>query len=173
MERVVVIGNSGGGKSTLSRQLAARFDLPCTDLDCLLWVPGWQLVPAEIYQAEHSRLIAGERWLLDGLGMHDSIASRLARATDIILIDMPLWMHYWLAAERQILWAAGRLPQPPAGIAEAPPIHGLFKAIWENDQAMPEVRSLVGLEERRGKRVFRLTSVEDLDGFLSRLDMEG
>lgn len=27
---VVVLGNSGGGKSTLSRQLAARFDLPCT-----------------------------------------------------------------------------------------------------------------------------------------------
>ena len=168
MERVVVIGNSGGGKSTLSRRLAARFDLPCTDLDCLLWLPGWQLASEEIYRAEHARLIAGERWLLDGLGMHDSIAARLARATHIVLIDMPLWMHYWLAAERQILWAAGRLQHPPAGIAEAPPIHGLFKTIWENDQAMPGIRSLVDMEERRGKRVFRLSSVEDLDGFAAR-----
>ena len=78
-------------------------------------------------------------------------------------------MHYWLAAERQILWAAGQLPHPPAGIAEAPPIYGLFKAIWENDQAMPEIRSLVELEEECGKYVFRLSSVEDLEGFLSRL----
>ena len=123
MERVAVIGNSGGGKSTLSRQLAARFDLPCTDLDCLLWLPGWQLASEEVYQAEHARLIAGE------------------------------------------------LQHPPAGIAEAPPIHGLFKAIWENDQAMPEIRSLVELEERRGKRVFRLSSVEDLDGFTARPDV--
>ena len=115
MQRVAVIGNSGGGKSTLSRQLAARFELPCTDLDCLLWLPGWQLASEEVYRAEH---------------------------------------------------AAGRLPHPPAGIAEAPPIHGLFKAIWENDQAMPEIRALVEREEGRGKRIFRLTSVEDLDGFL-------
>src|SRR6185436_5985377 len=172
MERVVVIGNSGGGKSVLSRQLAAKLGLPYTDVDTILWLPGWQLVPAETYETEHSRLIAEERWLLDGLGLRESIPARLARATGIVLIDMPLWMHYWLAAERQIRWAAGQLAHPPAGIAEAPPIHGLFKTIWENDRdLMPEVRVLVEHEESRGKRSFRLTSVEDLDGFLSRPDL--
>jgi hypothetical protein len=30
---------------------------------------------------------------------------------------------------------------------------------------MPEIRSLVAIEEERGKRVFRLTSVADLDNF--------
>jgi hypothetical protein len=171
MERVVVIGNSGGGKSLLARQLAAKLDLPYTDLDTILWLPGWELVPAATYQAAHSRLIAQERWLLDGLGLPDSIPSRLARATAVVLIDMPLWIHFWLAAERQIRWAAGRLADPPAGISEAPPLRGLFQTMWEVDRdLMPEVRSLVADEELRGKRIFRLTSLEERDGFLSRLD---
>lgn len=172
MKRVVVIGNSGGGKSALSRPLAAKLQLPYLDLDSILWLPGWQLVPAETYQSEHSRWIAQERWLLDGLGMRDSIPSRLARATGIVLVDLPLWMHFWLAAERQIRWAAGQSSHPPAGISEAPPTRGLFQTIWEVDRDwMPEIRSLVEHEERRGKRVFRLTSLDDLDGFLSRPDL--
>jgi hypothetical protein len=32
---------------------------------------------------------------------------RLARANAIVLVDTPLWMHFWLAAERQIAWAQG------------------------------------------------------------------
>lgn len=172
MERVVVIGNSGGGKSVLSRQLAAKLRLPYTDLDAILWRPGWQLAPVEAYQSEHARLIAQERWLLDGLGRRESLPSRLARATGVVLLDLPLWMHFWLATERQIRWMAGDLPHPPGGHSEAPPLRGMFQTIWEVDRDwMPEIRSLVADAERRGKRVFRLTSVEDLEAFPSRPDL--
>jgi adenylate kinase family enzyme len=40
MQRIVVIGNSAGGKSTLARALAKRRDLPCIELDGILWQPG-------------------------------------------------------------------------------------------------------------------------------------
>jgi adenylate kinase family enzyme len=98
MERVAIIGNSGGGKSQLARPLAAKLGLPYLDLDSILWCPVWRSAPAASYQSEHARLIAEERWLLDGLGKPDSVPARLARATDIVLIDLPLWMHFWLAA---------------------------------------------------------------------------
>src|SRR5262245_13863550 len=156
----------------LARQLAAKFGLPYLDVDTILWLPGWRLAPAATYQSEHSRFLAQERWLIDGLGMPDSIPSRLARATDVVLIDMPLWIHFWLAAERQMRWAAGQLPYPPAGISEAPPMQYLFKTIWEVDRdVMPEIRALVADEERRGKRIFRLTSLEERDGFFTRPDL--
>lgn len=171
MRWVAVIGNSGGGKSLLARRLAPRLGVPYVDLDAILWQPGWQLTPIPAYQAEHARLIAQEQWLLDGLGLPESIPSRLERATDIVLIDMPLWMHFWLAAERQVQWATGRLEHPPGGFFEAPPLHGLFKTIWENDRdLMPEIRSLVSVEEQRGKRVSRLAAPEELDAFLARSD---
>jgi hypothetical protein len=33
---------------------------------------------------------------------------------------------------------------------------------------MPEIRTLIGLEEKRGKRVFRIGSVGELKGFEGR-----
>ncbi len=164
--RAVVIGNGGGGKSTLARRLSSTWECPHVEIDSLLWRPGWQLTPAETYNAEHARLIAGENWVIDGLGRRESIPARLARATDIVLIDMPLWMHFWLAAERQIRWSSGTIENPPAGLTKMPPTEGLFRTIWEVDQEwMPEIRSSIALEEQRGKRIFRLGSVSDLDAF--------
>jgi adenylate kinase family enzyme len=110
--RAVVIGNSGGGKSRLARRLAFTSKCDHVEIDGLLWQPGWELTPVEIYNAEHARLIGEQRWIIDGLGRLDSIPERLARATDIVLVDMPLWMHFWLAAERQIRWSAGQIENP-------------------------------------------------------------
>jgi adenylate kinase family enzyme len=166
MKRTAIIGNSGGGKSTLARKLASTWKCDHVEIDGLLWQSGWQLAPVEIYNAEHARLIATENWIIDGLGRLDSIPGRLARATDIVLIDMPLWMHFWLAAERQIRWSTGAIEHPPAGLTEMPTTEALFRTIWEVDQNwMPEIRRLVALEEQCGKRIFRLGSVTDLNGF--------
>ena len=166
MKRAVIIGNSGGGKSTLARRLSSAWRSPHVEIDALLWQPGWQLTSADIYNAEHARLIAEENWIIDGLGRLDSIPDRLARATDIVVVDMPLWMHFWLAAERQIRWSTGGIENPPAGLTQMPPTEALFRTIWEVDQNwMPEIRRLVALEKQRGKRVFRLSSIAELDGF--------
>jgi adenylate kinase family enzyme len=166
MKRTAVIGNSGGGKSTLARKLASQRKSDHVEIDALLWQKGWQLTPADIYNAEHARLIATENWIIDGLGRLDSIPGRLARATDVVLVDMLPWMHFWLGAERQIRWSTGAIENPPAGLTEMPTTEALFRTIWEVDQNwMPEIRRLVALEEQCGKRIFRLGSVTDLNGF--------
>jgi adenylate kinase family enzyme len=162
--RIVVIGNAAGGKSTLARHLARRRELPLIEVDRLLWQPGWQLTPEPHYRRQHAEIIARERWVIDGLGRQDSIAERLARSTEIILIDMPLWMHFWLAAERQIAWAHGRLGDPPAGSVEMPPTRELFRTMSEVEQNwMPDIRSMCAEAELAGKAVTRLGSVDEID----------
>ena len=90
----------------------------------------------------------------------------MARATDIVLIDLPLWVHFWLAAERQLAWAMGGLTNPPAGIDAMPSTKGLFQNIWEVDRSwMPELRRLAAIEAERGKRLVHPTSLEELDHF--------
>jgi adenylate kinase family enzyme len=166
MARVVIIGNASGGKSTLARKLATRRELPITEIDELLWQPRWRLTPPELYQRRHAETIKQEAWLIEGLGRQDSIPERMGRATEIILIDLPLWVHFWLAAERQINWAAGRLSNAPAGATSAPSTKELFKTMWDVDQEwMPRIRSMGDAAEQDGKIVVRLHSIDELDAF--------
>jgi adenylate kinase family enzyme len=164
--RIVVIGNAAGGKSTLARHLARRRELPLIEIDRLLWEHGWREAPVADYARGHAAIVAQDRWVIDGLGRQDSIAERLARSTEIILIDMPLWMHVWLAADRQIAWAQGRLDNPPADAAEMPPTRELFRTMSEVDQSwLPEIRSMCAEAELEGKAVTRLGSVDEIDVF--------
>jgi hypothetical protein len=164
--RVVIIGNSGGGKSVLARRLAERLALPLVEIDALLWLPGWKLAEPEIYGREHARSIADDNWIIEGLGTRASVPARLQRATHIVLIDLPLWVHFWLAAERDKEWRAGGLEHPPAGHKEPAPLRGLFRTIHDVDREwMPEIRRLVSEEEDHGKHVFRLAALEDLNTF--------
>jgi hypothetical protein len=79
---------------------------------------------------------------------------------------MPLWMHFWLAAERQIAWVSGTLVHAPGGISEMPPTQALFQSIWDVEQTwMPEIRALVAAAEAGGIPAIRLSNVDDLRGF--------
>ena len=132
----------------------------------MLWQPDWTLTPEEIYEAKHSEIIARDRWIVDGLGRKESIPKRLQRATHIVLIDMPLWMHFWLAAERQISWATGAIEHAPGGISRMPPTEALFQNIWDVEQNwMPEIRSLCVIEQVNGKAVTKIESVSQLTKF--------
>lgn len=161
MQRIVVIGNSGGGKSVLARRLATDLQLPYFEADALLWTQGWQL--AQDYAEKHAALISQDSWIVDGLGERSSIPSRLARATTIVLVDLPLWMHFYLAAKRHGEWSEGTLEHPPAGNAQAPPMEALFKNIFEVDKDwMPGIRLQVELEQQNGKRVVKVSSLQEL-----------
>lgn len=163
MTRVSVVGNAGGGKSTLARRLGERHGLPCHEVDALLWRPDWEPAPEADYEAAHEALIEGERWVIDGLGRLESLPRRLERSTEIVFVDLPLWQHFWLAAERQIAWARGELEHRPGGAEVMPPTERLFRAIWTLDREwMPRVRTLVEARETAGARVFRIDTVEDL-----------
>jgi hypothetical protein len=94
----------------------------------------------------------------------ESLPARLARASEIVLIDLPLWMHFWLAAERQIAWAKGEIAHPPAGAKQMPPTEELFRTIFEIDRDwMPEVRRLVATAEAGGTRVVRIADAAAFD----------
>jgi hypothetical protein len=52
MPRIVVIGNAGGGKSTVARELATARGLPHVEIDRLLWQDGF--APTDVYERQHA-----------------------------------------------------------------------------------------------------------------------
>jgi adenylate kinase family enzyme len=89
MERVVVIGCSGAGKSRLATQLGARLGLPVVHLDRLFWKPGWvESTRAEFEARQLAALPADGRWIADG-NFVSTMALRLVHADTIVLLDLP------------------------------------------------------------------------------------
>ena len=168
MTRVAIIGNAAGGKSTLAHKISAARGLPCIEVDKLLWQEGWKLAPTDIYEARHAAAIAADKWVIEGLGSQASIPARLSRANEIVLIDLPLWVHFALAAERQARWHHHDIR--PAGMIEKPPTMALFRTMWEVDQNwLPTIRELCN-QAGKSKRLTRLYSLEELDAYASQLE---
>jgi len=64
--RIMIIGNNGGGKSTLAKGLAAITGLPLVHLDAIYWLPDLQAPPEDEWLRLHAEIIAGEKWVIDG-----------------------------------------------------------------------------------------------------------
>ena len=86
MERIMIIGCGGAGKSTLARQLGEKTGLPVVHLDKLFWTPGWVSLSQEEFDKVHREAIAGETWIIDG-NFDRTIPERLARCDTVIYLD--------------------------------------------------------------------------------------
>jgi adenylate kinase family enzyme len=89
MQRVLVIGPCGAGKSTLARELGARLDLPVFHMDQLNWQPGWVESSKEQISTRLEAIIAGDRWLIDG-NYGGTLPERLQRADTVVYLDYPI-----------------------------------------------------------------------------------
>ena len=88
MQRILVIGSPGAGKSTLSHQLAARTGLPLSHLDRMFWLPGWVERDRDEGLAELRGVLAQDRWIIDG-NYGSSLPLRLERADTVVWLDYP------------------------------------------------------------------------------------
>lgn len=119
LRRILVVGNSGAGKSRLSRILAERLGLPIVHLDVHYWRPGWVEPSSREWREQVEELSAADEWVLDG-NYGSTFDLRLPRA------DLVVWMDpHPLVCEYQAVrrWWAGRRSEArvdlPAGCEEA------------------------------------------------------
>ncbi len=67
MSRILIFGNSGSGKTTMARALAARDGLPHLDLDSLAWASPAVRRPAEESAAEiRAFMESNPAWVMEG-----------------------------------------------------------------------------------------------------------
>jgi hypothetical protein len=98
VERVLVLGCGGSGKSTFARRLGARTGLPVVELDSAFWPAGLSRVA---WAARQRELAAGPRWILDGdLGPYDVLEVRAAAADTAVLLNLSPPRCAWRALRR-------------------------------------------------------------------------
>ncbi|MCH2504289.1 MAG: AAA family ATPase [Dehalococcoidia bacterium] len=61
MERIVIIGSSCSGKTTMAKQVAAALEVPHIELDALHWLPDWQERPDSEFRELVASAVSAER----------------------------------------------------------------------------------------------------------------
>jgi len=90
IERFVVIGTSGCGKTVFARRLARVLGCPHVELDELYWGPKWTPKPGDHFRRLVNAAVQGPRWVVDGnySAVRDGV---WPRATTVI------WLNYGFA----------------------------------------------------------------------------
>jgi adenylate kinase family enzyme len=88
MQRVLVVGCAGAGKSTFGRRLAATLDLPLFHLDQHFWRPGWQTPEPQEWRDQVVALAGKPAWIMDG-NYANTFDIRMPRADTLIWLGHP------------------------------------------------------------------------------------
>lgn len=101
MQRVVVVGNTGSGKTTLARAVAAAIDAPMLELDSLKHQAGWVPLPLAEFRERATAFIAGDRWVVDGnyADLRDAV---WPRADTVVWLDLPRRVVMWRVTTRTL-----------------------------------------------------------------------
>ena len=88
--RIIVVGSSNAGKSTLAEQLAARLGVPFIELDALHWEPGWVAAGRDVFHERVRWAIASDSWVMAGNYLSQQQDVSWPAADTIIWLDLPL-----------------------------------------------------------------------------------
>jgi len=86
MDKILIIGCGGAGKSTLARQLGEKTGIPVVHLDKLYWHPGWVESSKEEIDAKIMAEMEKPRWIMDG-NYNRTIPMRLQYCDTVIYLD--------------------------------------------------------------------------------------
>ncbi|AHK44195.1 putative DNA topology modulation FlaR protein [Ensifer adhaerens OV14] len=116
--RILVVGCSGGGKSTLSQKLARHFDLTYISIDRdILWLPGWVQRDRAEQRRRIVERIADDRWIMDGTNP-STFDVRVPRSDIVVWVRMPRLLCVWGVVTRWLKYLGRARPEMAPGCIE-------------------------------------------------------
>jgi energy-coupling factor transporter ATP-binding protein EcfA2 len=172
--RILILGRTGSGKTTLARELAAAIGVPHVELDALYFGPDFSTAPLSVLRERTSAAIAGDRWVTDG---NKSAVRDLVwpRADTVIWLDYPLAVSLWRLGKRA-LWrtsvlkaqaaeSSGKAGLPRKLLAAA---KGVLTALRSHKGQRREYPKMFAKQENQHLAVVRLRSPRATRRWLAR-----
>ncbi len=168
MKKVAVFGKPGGGKSTLSKELAEATGLKLYPLDLIEYQENGERVSHSEYSNAHEKLLNSESWIIDGLGTLESFWLRVDAADTLIYVDLPYSVHYWWVLKRLLKSFFAK----PEGWPDGSSVLKGTLASWKYLRLSPKFWTpefFIKLQESsKNKSLYRLQSKSELNSFVTR-----
>ncbi|MGV1768011.1 DNA topology modulation protein FlaR [Rhizobium rhizogenes] len=119
MQRLIVTGANGAGKSYLAAQLAAaRPEIPLVSFDAIKLTQNWKQRPKSEIKAELLRVIQTDSWILEG--GPSLLPHAMKQAEGVIWLEPPVWLRAWRLAIRPLRNIGRTRPEIPSGNVDWP-----------------------------------------------------
>ena len=89
MKKILVIGCPGSGKSTFSKKLKEKLNLPLYHLDLIWNKPDKTTIKREEFDETLTKILNEDSWIIDG-NYQRTLEKRIIKSDTIILLDYPL-----------------------------------------------------------------------------------
>ena len=99
MQRILIIGNAGSGKSTFAKKLARELNLPLVHLDKLYWTGSWDHLDRDEFDRALQAELDKPRWIIDG-NFTRTMPHRLQYCDTVFFFDLPTICCLWGITKR-------------------------------------------------------------------------
>jgi adenylate kinase family enzyme len=167
--RICVSGDTGSGKTTLARRLAAITGAVHVELDSLYHGPNWTPAEDDVFRARVLDRTSPDAWVTDG--NYQTVRDLTwGRAELLIWLDYALWRKgwrlFWRCMRRGVrqeeLWNGNRESLRTHFLTKDSLFVWLLKTHWRRRRLYPE-----RIAEYPQLRVVRLRSPRELERWLS------
>lgn len=165
MKRIIVIGCGGAGKSTLSRKLSDKLNIPVYHLDKIFWNRGWIQTPQEEFDIKLKSLVNKDKWIIDGNYIR-TLDMRVERADTIIFINMSTYLCLYRAIKRRIMYKGKSRPDMAEGCPEGIDFEFFKWILTYNKKVKPEI--LEKLKKYNDKTVIILNGKKEVKDFINK-----
>lgn len=169
MDRIMIFGFSGGGKSTLARKMGEILDIEPTHFDRLHWLPGWVESTRDYKREMIKPVLERDRWIIEGNYHHIYWNERLEKADTIIFIDVNRFTCIYQAWKQSLMYKGKTRPDMGEGCTEKFDLEFAKWVFFKGRKKRREYLKAIKQQKNSGKNTCILKSIKDINKFLEGL----
>ncbi len=168
MQRVLILGCCGAGKSTLAKQLSEATGLGVIHLDQHYWKTDWEVSEPEEWGEIVRKLVERPRWIMDG-NYAGTLDVRLLKADTVLYLDFPTATCLWRITKRIARYWGRTRPDMTDGCRERFDLEFYHYVATFNATRRPAILTkLAAYSERKDVRI--LKSDAEINRYLQGLE---